>query len=205
MVSIFNLLFSLKTYKFVWECITRTYGGTEETELHIFGSQCKAEVWKRNFRSLEVLAKMKCGSRLIHIWKSWQNKCWRWTRYFESWPSGVRKRNFRCLAVKAAQKCGSATSHLWKFRQRWNAEVDLPILGSPGRTNVEDERDLSDRAEVRKAELHSIRCTGCAQCQIFFQFTSIGATAFQPIYAISVKNIAAAAFFFSNIFSLASR
>ena len=53
----------------------RTYGGTEEAELHIFGSQGKAEVQKRNFRSLEVPAEMKCGSGLIRIWKSWQNKC----------------------------------------------------------------------------------------------------------------------------------
>ena len=52
-------------------------------------------------------------------------------------------RNFRSLAVKAAQNCGSATSHIWKSRQRWNAEVDLPMLGSPGRTSVEDERDIS--------------------------------------------------------------
>ena len=57
------------------ECITRTYVGTEEAERHIFGSQGKAEVWKQNFRSLEVLEKMKCGSRLIHIWKFWQKKC----------------------------------------------------------------------------------------------------------------------------------
>ena len=53
------------------------------------------------------------------------------------------KRNFISLAFKAEQKRGRRTSHLCKSRQRWNAEVDLPILESPGRTSVEDERDLS--------------------------------------------------------------
>ena len=69
MVSIFTWLVSQKTYKFVWECITRTYGGTEEAELHIFASQGKAEadfqilgspgkdeMRKRTYPYLEVLA-----------------------------------------------------------------------------------------------------------------------------------------------------
>ena len=64
------------------------------------------------------------------------------------------KRNFRSLAVKAEQKCRSGTSYLWKSRQRWNAEVDLPIFRSPGRTSADDERDLwsPGRVEVWKAE-----------------------------------------------------
>ena len=41
--------------------------------------------------------------------------------------------------------------------------------------------------------------------RFLFQFTSIGATAFQSLSAISLKNIAATAFFSVNIFSLASR
>ena len=53
-------------------------------------------------------------------------------------------RNFTSLAVKAKQKCRSGTSALWKSRQRWNAEVDLSIFGSPGRTSAEDERDFSN-------------------------------------------------------------
>ena len=140
----------------MWECITRTYGGTEEAELHIFGSQGKAEVWKRNFRSLEVLAKMKCGSGLIHIWKSWQNKCGRRTRSFESWPSGSTE---------------SGISDLWQSKQRRNAEAQLNIFKSPGRDEMRkwtypylevlaeqvwktNEIFRSpDRAEVREAEL----------------------------------------------------
>ena len=46
-------------------------------ELHIFASQGRAEVRKRNFTSLKVPAEMKCGSGLTHTWKSWQNKCGR--------------------------------------------------------------------------------------------------------------------------------
>ena len=142
----------------MWECITRTYGGTEEAELHIFGSQGKAEVWKRNFRSLEVLAKMKCGSGLIRNWKSWQNKCGRWTRSFESWPSGSTE---------------SGTSDLWHSRQRRTGEAQLHIFESPGRDEmrkwtypylevlVEQVRKKNEieffrspgQAEVRKAEL----------------------------------------------------
>ena len=114
---------------------------------------------KRNFRSLAVKAALKCGSATSHLWKSRQS----WNAevdlpilgspgrtsvederdHSKSWPSGSTKRNFRSLAVKAEQKCGSGTSHLWKSQQRWNAEVDLPIFGSPGRTSANEERDLS--------------------------------------------------------------
>ena len=111
---------------------------------------------KRKFTSLEVPAETKCGSGLTHTWKSWQNKCGRWTRSFEVLAERkYGKRNFRSLALKAEQKCGSGTSHLWKSRQRWNAEVNVSIFGSLGRTSAEDERDLRSpgRAEVWKAEL----------------------------------------------------
>ena len=43
------------------EYITRTYIGTEEAELYIFGRQGKAKVQKRNFRSLEVPAETIFG------------------------------------------------------------------------------------------------------------------------------------------------
>ena len=131
------------------------YGGTEEPE-----------VWERNFRSLEVLAKMKCGSGLIHTWKSWQNKCGRWTRSFESWPSGSTE---------------SGTSDLWQSRQRWSAGAQLHILESLGRDTLrkwtypclevlaeqvwktnEIFRSL-DRAEVRKVELQIFGSHGRAE------------------------------------------
>ena len=99
---------------------------------------------------------MKCGSGLTHTWKSWQNNCGRCTRSFEVLAlRKYGKLNFRSLAVKAEQKGGSRTSNLWKSRQRWNAEMDLPIFGGPGRTSAEDEWDLRSpgRATVWKAEL----------------------------------------------------
>ena len=43
----------------------------------------------------------------------------------------MRKRNFTSLEVPAEMKCGR------------NAEVDLPIFGSPSRTSAEEERDIS--------------------------------------------------------------
>ena len=86
------------------------------------------------------------------------------------------KRNFRSLAVKAEQKRGSVTSHLWKSGQRWNAEVELPIFGSPGRTSLEEERDLSkpfgskDRAELRKRSFRPLKVLAeqswCAEAEL---------------------------------------
>ena len=117
-----------------------------KAELQNFGSQGKAEVRKCNFTSLKVPAEMKCGSVLTHTWTSWQNKCGRRTRSFEVMTERkYGKRNFKSLAVKAEQKCESVTSYLWKSRQRGNAEVDISISGSPGRTSAdaEKERDLS--------------------------------------------------------------
>ena len=49
---------------------TRTYKGTEEAELHIFGSQSKAEVRKRNFICWGMMAERK---RTLAVWQSWQS------------------------------------------------------------------------------------------------------------------------------------
>ena len=38
-----------------------------EAELHIFGSQCRVEMWKRNIRSLAVKAEQKCGSGISYL------------------------------------------------------------------------------------------------------------------------------------------
>ena len=69
----------------------------------------------------------------------------------------MRKQNFTSLAVKAKQKCGSGTEDLSKSRQRRNAEVDLPILGSSCKTSAEDERDLSKSWPSRKYEKRNFR------------------------------------------------
>ena len=128
---------------------SRQKGGVE-AELPIFGNEGRvlvekpifrflavktANVQKRNCKSLEVQAEMKCGSGTAHLWKSWQNKC--------------GKRNFRSLPVKAERKCGSRISHIWQSRQcgrgtsdLWqsrqggNAEAEHQVFGSQGRAEV---------------------------------------------------------------------
>ena len=106
-----------------------------EADLQIFGSQDWAKVQKRNCKSLEVLAEMKCGSGASHLLKSWQNKC--------------GKRNFRSLPVKTERKCGSRTSHIWQSRQSGSAEAELHIFGSHCRTKV---RTWNFRSLAVKAE-----------------------------------------------------
>ena len=46
-----GLILHVRQYEIERKCIIRTYSGTEVAELHIFGSQGKAEVRKRNFTS----------------------------------------------------------------------------------------------------------------------------------------------------------
>ena len=104
----------------------RTNSGTEEAELHIFGSQCKAEVRKFNFTSWGMMAEWKSGSGTSAIWQSWQ--CGSGTSHFwqlKESVSGeaelqtfdsqskaeVRKRNFTFLEVPAEMKCGNGPSH----------------------------------------------------------------------------------------------
>ena len=127
--------------------------GRAEAELQIFGSQGRAEVWKRNFTALEVPAEMKRGSGLTHIWKSWQNKCGKWTRSFEVLTerqygktelrifgskdrAELRKRSFRPLKVLAERKCESWTSDRWQSRQDGNAEAELHISRRIGRAEA---------------------------------------------------------------------
>ena len=46
-----GLIRHVRQYEIERECIIRTYSEIEGAELHIFGSQGKAEVQKRNFTS----------------------------------------------------------------------------------------------------------------------------------------------------------
>ena len=94
---------------------------------------------KRNCKSLEVQAEMKCGSGTSHLWKSWQNKCGK--RNFRSLPvkkerKEVQEQNFTYLAVKAERKCGSGTSHFWQSMQNESADVELQTFGSQGRAEI---------------------------------------------------------------------
>ena len=111
-----------------------------EAELHIFGSPGRDEMRKWTYPYLEVLAeqvwKMKESFRSpgrAEVWKA------EFKIFGSQGRAEVRKRNFTFLEVQ----------------QRCNAEVDLPIFGSPGKTSADDERDLRSpgRAEVWKAEL----------------------------------------------------
>ena len=118
---------------------------------------------KRNFKSLEVQAEMKCGSGTSDLWKSWQNKC--------------GKRNFRSLQVKAERKCGSRTSHIWLSRQSGSAEAELHILqnenadmelqifGSKNRAEAELQVFGSQgRVEVRKRNIRSLAVKAEQKC-----------------------------------------
>ena len=119
----------------------RRYSGAEETHLHIFGSQGKAEVWKRNFTPwgmmerrkrnfsfLAVMAQRKCESGTSNIWQLKQ-------------VSGEAE--LQIFGSKDTEKkFGSGTSHLWNSRQRCNAGVDLHIFGTPGRTSAEAELEI---------------------------------------------------------------
>ena len=82
---------------------------------------------KRNCKSLEVQAEMKCGSGTSHLWKSWQNKCGK-RNFASQGRAEVPKQNFTYLAVKAGRKGGSGTSHFWKSMQNESADVETSDL-----------------------------------------------------------------------------
>ena len=107
---------------------------------------------KRNCKSLEVQAEMKCVSGTSHLWKSWQNKCG--NRNFRSLPgrAEVREQNFTYLAVKAERKCRSGTLHFWQSLQNESADVELQIFGSQG------------RAELRKRNIRSLAVKAEQKC-----------------------------------------
>ena len=110
----------------------RTYSGTEEAKLHNFGSQCKADVRKRNFTSWGTMTERKNGSGTSRIWQSWQSVSaeeelhifWQVKQSLKGevelqifgiqGRAEVRKRNFTSLELPAEMKCGSGPSHLWK-------------------------------------------------------------------------------------------
>ena len=126
-----------------------------EADLQIFGSQDRAKVQKRNCKSLDVQAEMKCGSGTSHLWKSWQNKCGK--RNFRTFASKgraeAREQNFTYLAIKAERKvgCGSGTSHFWQSVQNESADVELQIFASQGRAEMwkRNIRSLAVKAEQK--------------------------------------------------------
>ena len=108
--------------------LQRNWGGkplavnAEQKYVHIFENKGRYEMW--NYRSFAVKAEGKCGGKPSHIFG---NDC----RVLAEKPI------FRSLAVKIEWKCRRETADLWKSRQRWNAEAELHIFGSRGRTSAE--------------------------------------------------------------------
>ena len=103
---------------------------------------------KRNYKSLEVQAEIKCGSRTSQLWKSWQNKCRKW--------------NFRSLPVKAERKCGSRTSHIWQSRQSGSAEAEFHIFGRT-KVRMRNFRSLAEKTE-RKRNFRSLAVKAERKC-----------------------------------------
>ena len=100
-----------------------------EADLQIFGSQDWAKVQKRNCKSMEVQAEMKCGSGTFEVLAEQVRKAE--LQIFASQDRAeVREQNFTYLAVKAEQKCGGGTSDLWQSRQSGNAEAENQVFGS---------------------------------------------------------------------------
>ena len=128
----------------------RTYGGTEEAELHIFGSQCKAEVRKSNFTSWGMMAEWKSGSGTSAIWQSWQSGS-ELHIFGNSGRVLVGKPNFRSF---------------WQSMQSRSAEAELHTCGSLGRTSAEAELEIfrsPGRTEVRRVELHIFGSQGSTE------------------------------------------
>ena len=69
---------------------------------------------KRNCKSLEVQAEIKCGSGTSQFWQSVQNESAdvELQIFGSQGRADMRKRNIRSLAVKAEQKCGGGISDL---------------------------------------------------------------------------------------------
>ena len=67
-----------------------------ETEFHIFGNDGRAQVWRRNFKSLAVNAERKGESRTLHLLKTRHNVSAETELQIFGSPSRVdmRKRNF---------------------------------------------------------------------------------------------------------------
>ena len=114
-----------------------------EAELHIFGSQGRAEVRKRNFTYFGSLCRTK-----VRTWN------------FRSLAVKTeRKQNFRSLEVKAERKCGSRTSGLWQSRQSRSVEAEFQIISRQVRAEVRKQhcRSLTVQSlDVRKQILPSL-------------------------------------------------
>ena len=98
----------------------RTYSGTEKAELHIFDSQGKAEVRKRNFTCWGMMAERKSGSGTSAIWQSWQSGSAEAEFHFfgQLKQSLSVETELQIFDSQGRAVCRSGTSYLWKSRQR---------------------------------------------------------------------------------------
>ena len=131
--------------------IFRSLRESAEAKLQIFGSPGRDEMRKRNFTSLEVLAKQV---RKVEL-----------QIFASQGRAEVRKQNFTYLAVKAERKCGSGTSHFWQSRQNESADAELQIFGSKDRAEAKLQIfGCQSRAEVRKRNIRSLAVKAEQKC-----------------------------------------
>ena len=147
-----GLILHVRQHEIVWKYIVWTYSGTEEAELW------QSRQIKSAFTSLGMKADLKCETTdLLQSSRQKGGVEAELPIFVNEGRVLVEKPIFRSLAVKTERKCRSETTNLWKSRQRWNAEAELHIFGSPDRTSAES--GTSDLCQSRQsgnagAELH---------------------------------------------------
>ena len=146
-----GLILHVRQHEIVWKYIIWTYSGTEEAE-------CWQSRQSRSaFTSLGMKVDLKCET--TDLFQSMQKGSveTKLPKFGNEGRVLVKKPIFRSLAVKTERKCRSENANLWKSKQKWNAQAELHIFGSPGRTSAES--GTSDLCKSRQsasagAELH---------------------------------------------------
>ena len=152
-----GLILHERQHKIVLKYIIWTYSGTEEAELW------QSRQSRSAFTSLGMKADLKCETTDLLQKGSVKTEL---PIFGNEGRVLVEKPIFRSLAAKTERKCRRETANLWKSRQRWNAEAELHIFGSPGRTSAES--GTSDLCQSRQsgnagAELHIFGSQGRAE------------------------------------------
>ena len=102
---------------------------------------------KRNCKSLEVQAEIKCGSGTSHLWKSCRTSAESGTLDLcQSRHSGSAgaELHIHVFGSQGRAECGSGTSHFWQSLQNESADKEIQIFGIQG------------RAEMRKRNIRSL-------------------------------------------------
>ena len=155
-----GLLLHVRQHEIVWKYKIWTYSGTEEAELWHSRQSRSA------FKSLGMKADLKCETTdLLQLMQKGSVEA-EFPMFGNEGRVLVEKPIFRSLAVKTERKCRGETANLWKSRQRWNAEAELHIFGSPGITSAES--GTSDLCQSRQsgsagAELYIFGSKGRAE------------------------------------------